>query len=237
MTPSRPLIGMIVPPAAGEVPPEPPVLYPNLEFAARGLALPRLTSDGYDAVIDRAAALAGALKQQGAAAVTLMGTSLSFYRGPAGNARVLRAMGDATGLPVTTMTDSVLDAFRALDAHRLAVATAYTDDVNRALQDYLEHAGFGTEALEAMHLTEVDDIHAVGTQRLFDLGAKAIGKAAGADALFISCGGLKTLPVVVPLEQAFGIPVVTSATAGAWGAARLTGHSGRSPGNGMLFDV
>lgn len=237
MTPSRPLIGLIVPPAAGEVPPEPPALYPELEFTARGLALPRLTPDGYDTVIGRTAALAGDLKLRGAVAVSLMGTSLSFYRGPAGNARVLRAMADATGLPVTTMTDSVLDALRALKVHRLAVATAYTDDVNRALQDYLEHAGFGIEAVEAMHLTEVDDVHAVSTQRLFDLGAKALGKGAGADALFISCGGLKTLPVVVPLEQAFGIPVITSATAGAWGAARLTGHSGRSPGHGMLFDV
>ena len=36
-------IGMIVPPAAGEVPPEPPVLYPDLTFVAEGLALPKLT--------------------------------------------------------------------------------------------------------------------------------------------------------------------------------------------------
>ena len=48
-----PLIGMIVPPAAGAVPPEAPALYPRgARFIAEGLGLERLTPDGYDAVID-----------------------------------------------------------------------------------------------------------------------------------------------------------------------------------------
>ena len=163
MTVPHPMVGMIVPPAAGEVPPEPPILYPDLEFAARGLALPRLTAAGYNSVINRTAALAAELKDQGAAAVSLMGTSLSFYRGPAGNEQVLQAMSDATSLPVTTMTDSVLAAFEALGVRKLAVGTAYTDEVNRTLREYLDHFGVETKALEAMHLTEVQDIHAVGT--------------------------------------------------------------------------
>ena len=230
-------IGMIVPPAVGAVPPEPPQLYPDLEFMARGLALPELTPEGYDSVIERTAALAGELKEAGAQAVSLMGTSLSFYRGPPGNAQVLEAMRAATGLPVTTMTDSVLSALDAFGARRLAVGTAYADPVNRALTDYLAETGYVVAGLEALHLTDVDEIQRVGDAELIALGARAIEAAQGADCLFISCGGLRTLPVIPVLEERFGLPVISSATAGAWGAARLVGHSGRSPGHGRLFEI
>ena len=230
-------IGMIVPPADGAVPPEPPELYPQLRFIARGLALPELTPDGYDSVIDHVADLARQLKDEGAEAVSLMGTSLSFYRGPAGNAQVLDAMRKATALPVTTMTDSVLDALAAFGARRIAVATAYTDTVNQRLHAYLTHEGFNILSLDALRLTEVAAIQSVGDAELIALGTSAARSAPDAEALFISCGGLRTLPVITPLEEALGIPVISSATAGAWGAVRLAGHSGRAQGFGRLFQV
>src|SRR5690606_37768076 len=82
----RPLVGVIVPPAQGEVPPELPQLYGGaLDFMAHGLALGRLTPEGYDAVIGKVEAAARALADRGADAVALMGSSLSFYRGRAFN--------------------------------------------------------------------------------------------------------------------------------------------------------
>lgn len=230
-------IGMIVPPADGAVPPEPPVLYPDMRFIARGLGLPELTPEGYDSVIDHTAGLARELKDQGAEAISLMGTSLSFYRGAAGNAQVIEAMTAATGLPVTTMTDSVLDALRACSARRIAVATAYTTVVNEALRDYLEREGFEILSLEALELTDVARIQSTASQDLIALGQRAAKAAPHAQALFISCGGLRTLPVITPLEDMLDIPVISSATAGAWGTARLTGHSGRAAGHGRLFTL
>lgn len=230
-------VGMIVPPAAGEVPPEPLQLYPEMDFLAEGLGLPKLSPEGYDSVIDLAASLAQRLQQRGAEAISLMGTSLSFYRGPAGNQQVLDAMRAATGLPVTTMTDSVMQALSAVGGQRIAVATAYDDRVNRPLIDYLTGAGFEVLALEALHLTAIADIHAVTDDDLLTIGAKAIQAAPDADCLFISCGGLRTLTVIPPLEAQFDLPVISSATAGAWGAARLVGHSGRAKGFGRLFSV
>jgi len=230
-----PVIGMIVPPAAGEVPPEPPVLYPALDFIAEGLALPRLTQEGYDTVIEDTAGLAKKLKDRGAGVISLMGTSLSFYRGPAGNRQVIEAMRATTDLPVTTMTNAVLEALDAFGAKNLAVATAYEAPVNASLERYLTQSGYEVLALEALELSGVEDILAVGDAELIALGERALAAAPDADVLFISCGGLKTLPVVPPLEERFDVPVITSATAGAWGAARLAGHSGRSPGHGKLF--
>lgn len=231
------VIGMIVPPASGEVPPEPPLLYPELSFIAEGLALPRLTQEGYDTVIEDTAGLARKLKDRGAEVISLMGTSLSFYRGPAGNRQVIEAMREATDLPVTTMTNAVLEALDAFGAERLAVATAYEAPVNESLTRYLTQSGYEVLSLEALNLSAVDDILAVGDRELIELGERALAAAPDAEALFISCGGLKTLPIVPPLEDRYDVPVITSATAGAWGAARLAGHSGRAPGHGKLFEL
>ena len=230
-------IGMIVPPAEGKVPPEPPQLYPDLDFIAAGMALPELTPEGYDSVIGLTAALARDLKARGAEAISLMGTSLSFYRGPAGNAQVLRAMQEATGLPVTTMTDSVLQALAAFGVQRIAVGTAYTDAVNGPLTAYLSASGYEVAGLEALHLTGVAEIQATTEDGLIGLGERALRASPGAEALFISCGGLRTLPVIPVLEERFGLPVISSATAGAWGAARITGHTGRAEGHGRLFEL
>jgi maleate cis-trans isomerase len=41
--------------------------------------------------------------------------------------------------------------------------------------------------------------------------------------------------VTVPLEQACGVPVVSSTPAAFWAAVRLVGHTGRAPGYGRLL--
>jgi arylmalonate decarboxylase len=232
----RPIVGVIVPPAAGEVPPELPQLYgDDLQFVAIGLALGKLTPEGYDAVIDKVAAASGLLARQGAAAIALMGTSLSFYRGKVFNQTLVQTMADATGLPVTTMSNAIVEALQSVGATRLAVATAYTDEVNDRLTLFLQDCGFEVLALEALNLVEIHDVHAVGDDDLLALGRRAAARAPGADGLLISCGGLRTLPVEQPLEQSLGMPVVSSAVAGAWAAARLTGHSGKVPGSTRLL--
>ncbi len=229
-------IGMIVPPAAGEVPPEPPVLYPDLDFIAAGLGLDRLTPQGYDSVIDRVVGLALDLARKGAEAIALMGTSLSFYRGPEFNDQLIAAIGDATGLPTTTMTSSVVAALRHLRARRIAVATAYGEAVNTRLRDYLEASGFEITALEFLDIENVDDVFGVGEADLIELGQRAFRAAPGGEAIFVSCGGLRTIGVTVPLESRCGVPVVSSAIAGAWGAARLVGHDGCTNGYGRLLE-
>ncbi len=59
-------IGMIVPPAAGLVPPEPLELFPDIQFIASGLGLTTLSPDGYDSVIDQIADHAKQLAKRGA---------------------------------------------------------------------------------------------------------------------------------------------------------------------------
>jgi len=226
MKSATPVIGMIVPPAAGEVPSEAYGVYPEgVRYVARGLALGKLTIDGYGAVIDRVEELSRELhEKEGADAIALMGTSLSFFRGSGFNEELVRVMKAATGLPATTMSNGIRDALRAVGAQRVAVGTAYTDEVNAQLRGFLEVSGFEVLSLESLGLVEVPEIHAVTEEQVVALGERAADRANGkADAVLISCGGLKSTNLAPELEPRVGVPVVASATAGVWAALRLVG--------------
>ena len=54
---------------------------------------------------------------------------------------MLKDLRERTGLPVSTMSQALIDGLREMGAKRVAVATAYTDVVNRKLKELLEAAG------------------------------------------------------------------------------------------------
>ena len=68
------------------------------------------------------------------------------------------------------------------------------------------------------------------------LSSEAAVKAPAAEGILISCGGLRTLGVAKPLEDRYGLPVVSSTPAAFWSAMRLVGESGRVAGCGRLLE-
>jgi maleate isomerase len=56
-----------------------------------------------------------------------------------------------------------------------------------------------------------------------------------ADAIFISCGALRTLDVVDEIEKRAGIPVIASNQAMIWDTFRLAGIDDQFEGYGELF--
>ncbi|XWN32912.1 MAG: aspartate/glutamate racemase family protein [Devosia sp.] len=220
----QPIIGMIVPPAAGDVPPEAYGLYPEgVTFCATGLGLAALTIEDYADAIRHNADCARRLREDhGADVVSLMGTSLSFFRGGAHNDALIKAMEDAAGVPCTTMSVAIRDGLRAVGARRVAVGTAYTDRVNERLRTFLETEGFELASLIGLGLEQIADIRAVEEPEVSDLARRAFKAAGGdADAVFVSCGGLPALHLAPEVEPELGVPVIASSTAGVWGVARL----------------
>src|ERR1051325_66182 len=79
---TRPLLGLIAPPANSPVPPEGLTLYAAaLRFTVYGLGLPTMTPEGYDSVIDKIVPAAQQQAKEGASAISIFGTSLTFYKG------------------------------------------------------------------------------------------------------------------------------------------------------------
>ena len=234
---AQPHLGLIVPPAAGAVPVDGPLLYcERIRFSARGLGLGEISTRGYLDVIDSVVEKAVALKkEEGVSAISLMGTSLSFFRGAAFNRQLEVEMARATGLPCTTMSNAIVNGLRHLKVRRVAVATAYIDEVNEQLRGYLEQSDFEPLALEGLSISDVQAVGKVPTQALVDLCVKVFEAQPGADGILISCGGLVTLDAVREVEERLQVPVVSSSPAGFWDLVRTAGLDARSPGCGRLF--
>lgn len=234
VSPSSP-IGLIVPPASGEVPGDASTLYPHIPFIARGLGLPSVSPAGYDQVIDAVTRVACDLVAAGAGTVSLMGTSLSFYRGAAFNRELQHSMEAATGKPCTTMSNAVLRAIEALGLKRVVLATAYIDDVNQRLTSFLASCGVQVEAALGLELTDVAAIENVDTPTLIDLCERAWKASPQADGIVLSCGGLRTLDALPVVEQSTGVPVVSSSPAGLWDVVRAAGLDARIQGHGHML--
>lgn len=235
---NRPTIGLIVPPGAGEVPTDAALLYGDkIRFIARGLGIGGVSPAGFDPVVDTILDKARALRDAGAQAISLMGTSISFYRGVAFTEDLRDSMQEATGLPCTTMSHAIVSALRALGMQRVAVATSYIGELNDRLVDYLTVSGFDVTAIEGLSITGVKEVGEVTPQTLTTLSRTVLARDPSADGIFISCGGLLTLDVIPPLEQELKLPVTASSPAGFWDVMRLAGQDPMSPRYGRLFQL
>jgi arylmalonate decarboxylase len=229
-------IGLVVPFATDTVPDEGLQMYPQVRFLARGVGVRALTPTGYDSAWEGILPAAEALAARGVDAIMVIGTSLTFYRGSDHHAELMEKLRAATGLPVSTMSQAVIDGLRSFGARKIAVATAYADEVNNRLEAFLTAHGFEVLALEGFGLFGFREPGSKSEADIIALGAKACAEAPAAEGLLISCGGLRTLGVAVPLETRHGIPVVSSTQAAFWAALRLVGESGHVPGRGRLLE-
>jgi arylmalonate decarboxylase len=234
---TTPTIGMMFPPANYQVPPEARRLYPTgVTFLAQGLGLERMTPAEYDRIVPRIGPAAVTLKKQGAQAISIMGTSLTFYKGAAFNQQLIDQVKKATGLPATSMSSAIVHGLTAVNAKRIAVATAYTDVVNDRLRIFLEESGFTVLGVKGLNIERFADAPSVTDEGLRTFSAGVFDAFPKADALAISCGALKTLDLIVPLEQHCKVPVISSTPHAFWDAVRLVGLGGQSKGFGRLLE-
>jgi arylmalonate decarboxylase len=231
-----PTLGMIFPPANYPVPPEAKLLYPSgVRFLAEGVGLTKMTAEEYDRVFVHILPAAQKLAKEGANAISVMGTSLTFYKGAEYEHQLKVNVTKATGLPSTTMSTGIVEGLRAMNARKLAVATAYGDDVNQRLKVFLEESGFQVLSVKGLGIISFADRGPVTHDELLHFSAGVYEGAPKAEALVISCGGLKTLDLIVPLEKHCQVPVVSSTPHALWASVRLVGLSGQVQGYGTLL--
>jgi arylmalonate decarboxylase len=231
---NEPALGLIFPPANYPLPPEVNRMYPSgIRFLSTGVGLPSMTPEGYDSVLDKIVPSALQLKKEGAKAISVFGSSLTFYKGAAFNKQLQDTVAKATGLPATTQSNGLVEGLRAAGARRIAVATAYNEEVTERLKVFLHESGFEVVAAKGLGISL--NIPQAAQDGLLEFSASVKESAPKADALLISCGGLKTLDLIVPLEKRCKVPVVSSQPHGLWNAVKLLGVSGRVEGFGSVL--
>jgi maleate isomerase len=134
---------------------------------------------------------------------------------------------------VTSLISGVIRALRVVGARRVAVATPYLDEINRREAAYLEAAGFEITAIAGLNLEKDSDMVRVRPDYLAEFATSLDSDAA--DAVFVSCGALRTLDIVETLERKLQKPVICSNQAMAWDTLRLAGIEDRIAGYGDLL--
>ncbi len=123
------------------------------------------------------------------------------------------ALTSATGVPSTTSTLALLDAFRAFGVTRLGLVTPYTSDVTAKIAR--AYAAEGVEVTNDVHLGLTDNrsFGEVGIDRIEDMIREAA--ADGVHAVALVCTNLRGA-LATGLEARLGIPVLDSVSATLW---------------------
>lgn len=133
----------------------------------------------------------------------------------------------------TSLITAVMNALRELDVRRIAVGTPYLHEVNVIERDYMQERGFEVVNIEGLGIEHDEDMARVAPQYIAEFAASV--DRPDADAVFISCGALRSVEVIDQLERELGKPVVTSNQALMWDCLRQAGLNDRFDGYGTLF--
>ncbi len=133
----------------------------------------------------------------------------------------------------TSLIGGVLQALRAFQAKRIVVGTPYLDDINTLEARYLQDQGFEILDFQGMNILKDPYIRRVEPAFIKEY-ARSLDRQE-AEAIFISCGALRSLEIVDALEQEIKKPVVVSNQAMFWNTLRLAGIEDKIEGYGRLF--
>lgn len=131
------------------------------------------------------------------------------------------------------LVTGVVDALRELGVKKLVVGTPYLDEINTAEAEFLIDKGFDVLDIQGLNLTTGIEFGSV-TPDYWRQFAHDINRPE-ADAIFLSCGGIRSLEVVEQIEAETGKPVITSNRAQFWSCLRRAGISDQLTGFGQIF--
>ena len=161
-------------------------------------------------------------------------TAASFTRGVGYDTEIISRVEAGSGAPATTTSTAAVAALRALGVKKLAVAAPYEDEVCERLRRFMSDSGFDVVSLKNLGLRGMD-IGEVSNEGVHALGVGAMVREA--DALFLSCTGLRTIEVLEALENDLGRPVVSANQATMWHSLRIGGIDATLDGLGQLYHL
>lgn len=139
------------------------------------------------------------------------------------------------GIPISTPIEAGLAALRKLGTSRIALLTPYRPATADLVANFFEENGLSIEARLTLALAGDLDMNRVSADCLIKAARACLAQASDSDALFISCTGLRTSPLIQRLEDEIKIPVVTSNQALAWHCLRIAGNTQKITGHGRLL--
>ena len=118
--------------------------------------------------------------------------------------------------------------------NNLVVGTPYLDEINTKEAEFLYKKGFSILNIQGLNLSHGIEFGAVTPEYWIKFAEEINEKSA--DAIFLSCGGIRSTEVIQEIEYKTGKPVITSNQAQMWSCLRKAGIEDKISGFGELFN-
>ena len=142
----------------------------------------------------------------------------------------------AIGAPYTkpmSLVTGVVSALNAVQAKKIVIGTPYLDEINAREEEFFLSKGFEILRMEGLNLETGIEFGKV-TPDFWNKFSLEID-CEDADAVFLSCTGIRSLDIIEKVEAQINKPVITSNQAQMWSALRLAGINDNLKGFGQLF--
>jgi len=123
---------------------------------------------------------------------------------------------------VTDPVTALVSACRRLGLSRLAILSPYVASVSARLRDVLAEQDIATPVFGSFEEAREANVVRIDGPSIRD-AAETLTARGPVDGLFLSCTNLRTLGVIDPLEDALGLPVLSSNLVLAWHLLGLCG--------------
>ena len=136
-------------------------------------------------------------------------TSAGALRGNAYEAQLIDWIAGQTGAETISVAAAVRRAILARAPGLVGVITPYIDSLNDKIRQSLEDDGIEVAAIHGLAITENFAIAQVEPERIRQFAVESF-KDSDIDLLFASCTNFRAFDAREEIEQALGLPVVTS---------------------------
>lgn len=173
------------------------------------------------------------LQDCGVQALSFNCTGASVANGPQGDHALAERMTLALGIPASNTMVAIKRALRHVGARKIVHVCPFADKFSSGERASLEAEGF--EVLQSVGLNFVDAREAA--RMAPDTLAEHAKRYAvqGMDAILLSCANVRAFEAVEPLENALGVPVITSNQAVLWDLLQLAQWTGSVDQGGQLW--
>jgi maleate isomerase len=229
---TRAKIGLIVPSINMAIEPEFAAMVPEgFSVHTTRVPLSKGTIEGEKKMLERTDEAIEIFKGTAIDILVYACTTASVVKGKGWDEKLIKKVEKVVGVPATTTLTSIMFAIRRLDITRIALALPYPDELNELERKYFEAEGLNVVSMKGLGATDMID---VSLEETYELVLEA--DIEEAQAVFISCTGLRSLELIDPLEKELNKPVFSSNTATLWNVLRILGIKDSVRGCGRLFD-
>ena len=176
------------------------------------------------------------MAEAGCNAIVLGGVPINLAKGVENAANMITELEQKLGIPVATSASAQKEAFKLLGCKKLVVAHPYKAEDNHRFDDYAKKFGaevLGTRAFGA----NFNRIGGIPDDAALTMARDLMKAHPDADTIMFPSPHWPVINAIAPLEEEFGVTVMSSIQAILWQALRLAGVKDSISGYGQLFEA